>query len=100
MSRGEGGLIAFLGQQVLGGGAASYETGVMYLPNPAPGFSLFEKEIADHELSHMFGNPHSDTLPSYNSSNARNIMDRNPYGTNVPALPAHITRLMEICGLG
>jgi hypothetical protein len=93
MSRGGGGIIAFIGDTVsagIYGGASSYEIGVMWLHTPTPQ-DAYDALLADHELGHQFGNPHSP--PGQNP----NLMDMLPSG-----LPqaSHVETLLGICGLG
>ena len=98
MSRGSGGIIAFVGDTVASGimgGASDYISGVMWLHTPTAQ-PAYDALLADHELGHEFGNPHSQELPGYTPGQAPNLMDRFPYGS---PLPSHIETLLDICGL-
>jgi len=96
MTRGPGGITIFLGDTVssgIMGGASRYEEGVIWLHMPT-GQRGYDGLLADHELGHGFGNPHSSDLPGFLPGQAPNIMDALPSGQ---ATESQVERLLFIC---
>ena len=97
MTRGGGGLTAFIGNPGAGGNThPNLNYGVLWLHTPTE-FPAYDAMLADHELGHSFGNLlHSEEMVGYVRGQPRNLMDM--FGGALP-LTLHIEALLHLCGL-
>lgn len=94
MTRGFGGMTAFLGNPRIGGEAAN--THYLYLTQPT-GYPARDSLLVDHGLGHAFGSPHSESVFGRSLGN---LMDQNPSGA-ARSMPTadHVEDLITTCHL-